>query len=144
MDPDTLSTFRCGGFLWERIFEQAFARSFTHGDIVRPGEWKVDGITGSPDYIETTRWRVVETKCTWKSVRKFNQLEKYFWVWLVQLKGYCRMVGTQEAILHAFFMNGDYKGSGPVIKSMEFTWTQQEITENWEMLKGHARKKGWL
>jgi hypothetical protein len=144
MDEVTLSTYRAGGFLWERMFESAFADSLSSGDIVRPGEWEADGIIGSPDYIDITRWRVVETKCTWRSSNKWEALEKNFWVWLVQIKGYCRMVGTQEALLHVMFMNGNYKGSGPQIKSVELRFTQNEIKQNWSMITNHARKRGML
>lgn len=144
MSPRQLATYGAGGFVWERMFEQAIKLSIATGDIVRPGEFFVDGIIGSPDYIDLPRWRVIETKCTWRSSRKLDALEKNFWVWLVQIKGYCRMVGSQEAVLNVLFINGDYAGSGPVIRSLELKWTRKEIEENWGMIKGHARKKGWI
>lgn len=144
MDPEELAFFRAGGFLWERSLSQAFASSVTNGDWVRPGEWHLDGIIGSPDLLDLPRWRVIETKCTWKSSRRLDALEKNFWVWLVQIKGYCRMVGTQEALLLAFHINGDYRGSGPLVRAIELKFTQNEIEQNWRMITNHARKKGWI
>lgn len=144
MDPVVLSTYGAGGFFWERVFEQAFASSIAHGGIIRPGEWEADGITGSPDYINIDKWWVIECKATWRSSRKLDQIEKYFWVWLVQIKGYCRLVGSQDAVLYVFFVNGDYKGSGPVVRVIHFHFSQHELQENWRMVVNWAKKKGWL
>lgn len=139
-----LEFFRAGGFLWERVWSQAFAESIRGGAIVRPGEVYVEGITGSPDNWDIASNRVIETKCTWKSSAKFESLEKYFWLWLVQMKGYCRMVGTKEAELYVFFMMGDYRGSGPQCNGLLLEWTEKEIEDNWKMLKRHARDRGWI
>lgn len=144
MEERELAFYRAGGFLWERVFSYAMAESFRTGTIVRPGEYMVEGITGSPDNIRTDLWRVVETKCTWRSMQKLERLEKNFWIWLVQMKGYCRLVGTTEAELYAFFVMGDYKGSGPQGKALLFQWSQYEIEENWQMLKNHGRRRGML
>lgn len=144
MSDDELCVYRAGGFIWERVWSAAFAQSIRTGDIVRPGEYACEGIVGSPDNFDFLHWRGVETKCTWKTSRKLDHLEKYFWVWLVQMKGYCRMMGTQEYDLYAFFMMGNYKGSGPQIRHLRFRWSEQEIMSNWTMIKNHARRRGWL
>lgn len=144
MTDEELAWYRNGGFLWERIFGKVMADCFTRGDIIRPGEVYKDGIIGSPDNIDLTTMRVVETKATWKSVRKWESMEKWFWVWLVQMKGYCHMADTLEAELYALFMNGDYRGSGPLPRAALFQFTKIELVENWAMLKQHAHKRGWL
>lgn len=145
MEESQLSNYRAGGFLWERLFSSAMADSIRGGDIVRPGEFAVDGIAGSPDNLRIDPWRVIETKCTWRSVQKFDDhMEKFMWTWLVQMKGYCRMVGALQAELYCFFINGDYRGSGPLPRGLLLSWSQLEIDENWRMITGHARNRGWL
>lgn len=147
MSEEERQFYFAGGFLWEVVFSQAMAESMRGGDIVRPGEWNVQGITGSPDNLRLVPdYRVLETKATWKSVNKWDTgpVEKWFWIWIVQVKGYCKMVGTREAELYAMFMNGDYRGSGPQCRGVLWEFSPLEIDENWEMIKSHAKRRGWI
>lgn len=136
--------YRSMGFLFERMLELAFTASLTHGRFERPGEFSMDGIAGSPDLIDKSLWRLLETKATWRSSAKLERIEKYFWKWLVQVKSYCNMIGTDEAQILAFFINGNYRGSGPEIKVVDLGFTQRELDDNWRMLKQHAKRRGWL
>lgn len=113
------------------------------GEIVRPGEFIKDGVIGSPDLVNLQTNRVIETKATWRSSQKFERLEKFFWAWLVQMKGYCKFWDTREVELYVYFINGDYRGSGPQPVARLFTFSQMEIDGNWEMLLKHADKRGW-
>lgn len=146
MTEEELEFYRAGGWVWETIWSSAMAECLRTGEIVRPGEFMVDGVIGSPDNLRVDPWRVIETKCTWKSVRKWDTcpMEKWFWVWTVQVKGYCRMVGTREVELYAMFTNGDYRGSGPQTRAVLMKFEQLEIDENWGMLMGHAKRRGWV
>lgn len=148
MEEKELLFYRAGGFVWERIFSMALAQGHVAGkaaeDVIRPGELMAEGIIGSPDGLDLRKGRVVETKGTWKSSRKFDKLERYFWIWLVQCKGYCRLMGVNEAELYSFHMMGDYRGSGPLPRAALLQFSRHEIEENWDMLKNHARKRGWL
>src|SRR5271168_4082721 len=76
---EELAFFGAGGFLWERVFSMCHADAVATSDIVRPGEFELDGITGSPDLIRVSDYTLIETKCCWKSQRKFDSLEKNFW-----------------------------------------------------------------
>lgn len=144
LTQDELSWYAAGGYLWEHVFSVAMADSFRNAEIVRPGEFMVDGIIGSPDNWDIRTGRVVETKATWLSSRKLDSLEKHFWVWLVQMQGYCRLLDTTEAELYVFFVNGNYAPPMPIGRALTLSWTRAEIDENWEMLKRHARKRKWL
>lgn len=140
-----LRVYRAGGFMWERVFSQAMAEAFRSGTIIRPGEFCVDGITGSPDNLRVEpAYRVVETKCTWRSINKMEMMDKFFWLWLVQMKGYCKMVGTQEVELYAYFLNGNYAPPVPQVRASLITFSKMEIGENWGMIKAHARRRGWI
>jgi hypothetical protein len=143
-----LEEYRAGGFVWEHVMQMAMANALASEEWQRPGEFTLDGIIGSPDLIGVRDWVVGETKFTWKSSRHLETMEQGtgpLWVWLVQMKGYCRMIGTQHARLFAYFVNGNYKdGYKPELHVLDFTFSIMELNENWNMIKAHARKKGWL
>lgn len=128
---------------------KAMADALSNDEWVRPQEFWLDGISGSPDLISLSEWRLGETKYTWKSSRGLTELINSgtgpFWVWLVQMKSYCHMINTNKARLFAFFVNGNYRdGYKPEWRTLDFEFTSMELRENWDMIKAHARKKGWL
>jgi hypothetical protein len=141
---DRLSWYAAGGWIWERAFSMAYQESVLGGDMVRPDEWTLDGITGSPDCIRVSDWTVIELKFRWMSSRKFDSLEKWFWVELIQCKGYCKLVGTLNCELHVFFCNGDYRPPVPKVRAARMTFTEQEIEESWRHVKQHAVRRKWL
>lgn len=139
-----LEFYRAGGFLWERVMSAALVASLQTDDIVRPGEFERDGITGSPDLLDLRTMHIHETKCTWRSENKFDNLQKFFWSWLVQVQGYCHMLDTGTAILTVMFVNGRYAPPKPNIRRKQFEFTRRELSDNWLMLLNHARVRGWL
>jgi hypothetical protein len=141
---EELAWYGAGGYLWEHVFSQAHHAAVERGDLVRPGEWECDGIVGSPDGLDVVNWRVVELKFRWMSSNKFDALEKWFWLELVQVKGYCKMVSTLEAELWVFFVNGDYRPPRPTVRGVLLEFNQQEIDESWAMITQHAKRRGWL
>lgn len=141
---DELAWYAAGGWLWEQAFSLAFRESVVLGDLVRPDEWELDGIVGSPDMIRSSDWTLIELKCRWMSSYKLDQLEKYFWLTLVQIKSYCRMIGTDHAELHVFFVNGDYRPPMPKVRVLALEFSDRELVENWSMITNHARRRGWL
>lgn len=134
------------GFLWERYFARCFADSIASGTLFRPGEISKDGITGSPDLVDLSNGLVVvETKCSWRSVSKFDfGFENNFWAWIQQISGYAYMLETQIAELHAFFVNGDYKPPMPCTRSIRIEFTEAELKNRWRMLVNHAKDMNWL
>lgn len=126
------------GFLWEALLSRVLADHCSD----RPGEIELDGVVGSPDGYDPSTGIVDEYKLTWKSIR--NAHPENVWKWMVQTKGYCKMLGSTTVRFHVFYVNGDYRGSGPLYRSYLFTFTQREIDENWQMLISHAKTRGWL
>jgi hypothetical protein len=61
-----------------------------------------------------------------------------------ECKGYCYGVGVEQVKMAILYLNGDWKGSGPEYRGYHIRFTPLEIQENWEMILGHARRKGWL
>ena len=127
------------GYLWEVALSRAFGEKAAH----RIGEVKLDGIVGSPDgvmYVKKKRGKdhcydvlvcVEEYKCTAYSADK--PITDH-WRWMMQVKGYCKMVGATKCIfrvLHLSFV--------PVYKAWELVFTQAELDENWESVLNQAK-----
>lgn len=132
------------GFTFERVLETAFQSR--RENIFRPGEIELDGVLMSPDGLDASDPAglvLEEFKCTWMSDREAPHSTK-FWHWLAQMKAYCYALGTTRARLRALFVNGNYKNSGPTYHVWDVRFTETELDENWRMVVGHARMKGWL
>lgn len=128
------------GFMWEEMLTYVFAERMR--DVIRPGEVELDGIVGSPDGLgvdpeDTNDLIVEEYKLTWKSAKN---LPTENWYWMTQSKGYCRMCGVNTVIMRIAYINGDYKGSGPIYREARITFSEQELWENWRMLTDYARR----
>jgi len=146
LTSEELQWYRSVGYVWERVVDDAFAKCLLSPNCVRLGEVTVDGITGSPDLVDLSSddWVVVDTKATFKSSRKLDDLEKNFWTWTVQLKGYCYMVKATRARLLVMHICGNYAPPRPIVKQLELEFTQEELQQNWNVLVAHARRRKWL
>ena len=118
------------GWLWEEALSQAFGQKAA----VRVGEVWLDGIAGSPDgvvYGEDGKPTAIEEyKCTAKSP---NTTPADVWRWIMQVKGYCKMVGVRRCVfrvLHLSFV--------PVYHVWELTFSQRELDENWAAIVAQA------
>lgn len=134
------------GTIWEVALERSAKELFLKGgvsEIVRPGEVIMDGIACSPDAIDIRQWELHEFKFTWMSSREAPEHKK-FWHWMVQIRAYCYALQVKTAILHAFFVMGDYRGSGPQALAWRIEFTDLELRETWEMIVNHAKSKGWI
>jgi len=136
------------GFAYEEALENAWAdriNRLSNFDMVRPGEVELDGIYGSPDGISFPNGvtTLEEYKLTWYSMhsKKFL-LDMPTWQW--QTKGYCKMLNLTNCIFRVFWVNGDYRPPAPAYRAYSVKYTQEEIDQNWDNLKNHARDQGWL
>jgi hypothetical protein len=127
------------GYAVERAIERAWAER--HITVIRPGEFTVNGITGSPDGVsfeDDGTIVIEEIKCTWMSSRGCPE-DRKFWHWIVQMKAYAHLLGTDRARLHVLFVNGNYADERtPQYRSWDFQFTTREIEENWAMLRNQA------
>lgn len=144
LERGVLDSYAAGGFLWEHVIEDALVRSQENEFVQRPGEYVRDGIICSPDLLNVVDARLLEVKCTWRSVRKWECIERYFWKWIVQIKAYSWVLEVTDARLLALFIVGDWQGSGPQFKALDFEFTEAELAQNWSMLCRHAVAKGWM
>lgn len=130
----------CGGLAWEEWLEKRYKGVLAF----HPGEVSRDGVSGSPDAVHMCQWSnrpvVHEFKFTWKSV---NTGWKKNWYWLSQIQAYLHCLSWDGAgventptvgYLHTYHVNGDYKGSGPIYRVMQLSFTHRELTDNWDLL----------
>lgn len=112
--------------------------------IYHPGEYLSSGISMSPDAIgfdENGTSILYEFKLTWKSQSR-NVVDE--WMWITQMKSYCRAIGTTKAVLCVFWVNGNYRyddDSGPQFVEYRFDFKDSELEENWQMIMNY--KKVW-
>lgn len=126
--------------------------------VPAPGEMQLDGIYMTPDgesldviRVERVTKHVLcihETKLTSKSTRTVGNLTSQ-WMWLTQMKAYCKAAGTCIAYLHVLFLYGDYRRPyqpqiGP-LRGKPMCWriefTQAELDENWDLITGYVRHR---
>jgi len=123
------------GYLWEEALSLAFGEKAA----IRPGEVELDGIIGSPDGINFDEDGVMyaeEYKCTAFSS---NKPITDVWKWMMQAKGYCKMLGVDKCVFRVFHIRGDYTNMVPVYKVWELTFTQAELDENWGSILAQAK-----
>ena len=124
------------GFLWEDVMSYIFGQRMA----VRIGEVERDGIVGSPDGIAVDGNGVLvdeEYKVTWRSS---NRDLTTFWYWITQFKSYCTMLDTKSTIIRVFWVNGDYRGSGPQYGSYRADFDDTELRQNWDMIVSHSKE----
>ena len=107
------------------------------GFVWQPGEQELDGVYGTPDGMSTTEEEgeggllVEEFKLTWKSEFKYGDVVKEaLWMW--QLAGLCKMMGTRMARLHIAWVCGDYRPPEPKYYRYRIEFTERELEEFWE------------
>jgi hypothetical protein len=84
--------------------------------------------------------RVHEVKATYKSTKTVGNLENQ-WMWLAQMKAYCIAVGTRFAVMHCWFLCGNYKFPiTPQRIVWEIEFTQDELDNNWNLLADYKRE----
>lgn len=137
LDPDDLTDempLRMAvGMAWE-----AFVVGLWPELVWQPGEQCKDAIYGSPDGI--TGDCLEEFKATWKSRLERSELKGVRppdrkiteqRMWMLQLAGYCWMMGLRRARIHVLWVMGDYRGSGPQYFTYLVEFSDSELERVW-------------
>lgn len=162
-----MGNYREGGFILELIIEALMSgqlreaaslltrklvshffkyRMIARRHVKQQKEIFLDGLYGTPDAVDVANWVLEEYKCTWKASWRVENMELEFWEWFRQIMAYCYMLSRirrkplLRARLFVFFINGDYRQSGPQIRYFEIQFSMQELAENWDMLQRRAAK----
>jgi hypothetical protein len=129
------------GLSWENYYLKFLG---SRGIKKHPGERCVDRIYMNPDGVGISKerlsssvmiTRIHEVKATYKSIKTVGDMTKQ-WLWLTQIKAYCKGLGTRYATMHVLFLCGDYKFPiQPIVREWPIEFTQHEIDTNWAMLR---------
>lgn len=117
---------------------------------IKVGEQEVDGIFGTPDYVDMVDTVGREIKLTWLSI-KHDPEGKKFWKYWLQCKAYGYMLGLDTWYLHIAHIMGNYKydniepcpwcretGNGPHYHVWKKQFTESELHDAWAMIKAYA------
>ncbi len=140
-DPASILRMRIG-LAWEEHLIPTLENVIDH-----PGEMLLQGVYMTHDgesvdrvLLSTKGWELVvhEVKATYKSTKTAGDL-KTQWLWLTQLKAYCKGLGTRFARIYILFICGDYSYPiSPIYKAYEIEFTEEEIEQSWTMLIDYA------
>ena len=148
IDPNDLEHFAAVGFLWERVLVNALTEMEIQNGaphVVRVPELFKDGIYLTPDaallHLRAGKTTLEEWKCKWESSRKgIDDKEE----WMMQIMGYCYVLGLDEAYLRVLYVNGNWKPPIPRTRQYNITFTQRDLVENWQRILNHAKAKKML
>jgi len=107
---------------------------------IRIGEQVLDGIYGTPDILDLETMTIIEVKLTWLSTKNDPDGKK-FWKYWTQIKAYCHMLGIRRGQLWICHINGDYRGSGPIMNVWEpdaGEFSEDELRTNWSMIRAYS------
>lgn len=141
------------GLAWESFYISKILSP--EGVIDHPGEYYVDGIYMSPDGEELAqiivdrrpqhKMKVHEVKATYKSTNTVGETEDELnaqFMWMSQIKSYCKGAGTTLADLHVLFLCGDYSFPiAPQKKRFRFEFTEEEIEDNWSLVTNYRDQR---
>lgn len=111
--------------------------------IYHPGETELDGIFMTPDgeslgYLLYCAWTICvhECKVTYKSRKRVAEHGiQGQWMWIAQLKAYCKAKGTDTGFLHVLWVCGDYKFPiRPVLDVWKIVFTDAELDDHWDVV----------
>jgi hypothetical protein len=153
LDPGSLTRI-CIGLAWDAWYLPNLGMEV----VPAPGEMDVDGIYMTPDGESLDIIRVGndinhelaihEVKATYKSTNTVGDMSTQ-WMWLTQMKGYCKGAGCRVGYMHPLHLCGDYKY--PITPQIgphkgrnscfRIEFTQEEIDESWDLITGYVQHR---
>lgn len=160
----------CIGLAWEEWYIPQLPEVVDHpGEMCVAGIYMThDGEALSAVVMDNRKQhRIVvhEVKATYKSIRTVGldweslvEIQKVYpnihprdlpigpmrdqWMWLSQVKAYCKGAGTRFAVIHVLFLDGDYSYPlSPALLKYNLEFTQEEIDDNWELLEEYRDRR---
>jgi hypothetical protein len=133
------------GLAWEE-----FAVSLYPEIYWQPGELSPEGIAMTCDghsfIVDRGSLCIEEFKLTWKKVRSGDELLRDEWYWMQQGRGYCWGYDARFIRWHCCYVNGDYRGSGPIYKRYLVSLSDSDVESTRSLIlknKDRAIAKGY-
>lgn len=129
------------GLAWEE-----FAASLYPEIYWQPGETSADGIVMTCDGHNTYQMEdnevlgLEEFKLTWKKAKTGEELINDQWYWMQQARGYCWGYDARIVRWHICFVNGDYRGSGPIYKRYVVLFTDKDVESTRRMILNNTTR----
>lgn len=152
IDAEELPVRMALGLAWEE-----FAVSLYPEIAWQPGETEKNGIHMTCDGIgfhkqpdPARKGLTVKVPCleefklTWKKVRTGEEM-LHEWYWMQQGRGYCWGYDIGFVRWHVCYINGDYRGSGPIYKRYLVSFSDLDVESTRNMIVANterAKKKG--
>ena len=136
------------GLAWEEFYIGKILS--LEGVSKHPGEMHLDDVSMNPDGESVEKWAgtkktvhvIHEVKATYKSTNRVAEAEKE-WMWITQLKCYCKAAKTRYGRLHVLFLCGDYKFPiTPQIKRWNIEFSEKELNDNWDLMTTYRDQRG--
>jgi hypothetical protein len=147
---DPLALLRINiGLAWESHYIPNILSHY--GVVDHPGEMEFDGVYMTHDgedlsvvftpEVKGYKVRVHEVKATYKSTATVGDMVSQ-WMWLAQLKSYCKAKDTDVALMHILYLCGNYKFPiQPLREVREITFTKRELDDNWSLLRQYRDER---
>ncbi len=136
------------GFLWERIIQSCLRTQMerdiqaSNGLLYRPGEYKVDGVIGTPDAVNISERWLEEWKCTAISPKNLTQYSLFYekpeWKWAAMW--HLEYFGLDSVVFRIWH----HREFDPTVKQYKATFTSFELKDNKTKLLTYAKAKGLL
>lgn len=137
-DDEELNAFAETGFIWETLLTAAWTKRLwtrlgEEMHLIPQREAELDGLLLTPDWRRKTDdgWRTVEAKATTRSRHKWDQRERHFTRWLMQVQAYCKLHRTLDVDLYVWWVCGTWRPPTPEVYLYELSFTRREIEDNW-------------
>lgn len=147
IDEEELPLRMALGFAWEE-----FCVSLYPGIHYQPGEIIHEGVAMTCDghsiYTESDPMTgeldeyfcLEEFKLTWKKVKCAEEIVADEWYWMQQGRGYCWGYGANLVRWHVCYINGDYRGSGPIYKRFLIKFDDRDVESTARVILNNKAK----
>jgi hypothetical protein len=155
IDEEELPLRMALGLAWEEFAVSLYPEiDWQPGEVTEDGiAMNCDGLSQNIKYpsVNLTGWQqhdpservqfhsstqLEEFKLTWKKIRSGQEMLQE-WYWMQQGRGYCWGYDARLVRWHVCYLNGDYRGSGPIYRRYLIQFSNAEVDSTRRMIEKH-------